>query len=144
MFCVLSVLCQDLLAGSTDGVNPATYGKLIHSYYLDIEHAIMLDLHAGPNTDLPQVLMHWVCAKIRAAGNMSDVELMGSIADRIKGQKGISFTQLANQAQDSGRKALAALLLDLETNAAEQVSSGLTMNVGDLIKNKSSFKQSNE
>ena len=65
--------------------------------------------------------MHWVCAKIRAAGNMSDAELMNSIADRVKGQKGIRFTHLANQAQDSGRKALAALLLDLESNAAEQV-----------------------
>lgn len=66
--------------------------------------------------------MHWVCAKIRAAGTMSDAELMNNIAERVKGQKGIRFTQLANQAQDSGRKALAALLLDLETNAAEQVA----------------------
>ena len=53
---------------------------------------------------------------------MSDAELMNNIAERVKGQKGIRFTQLANQAQDSGRKALAALLLDLESNAAEQVA----------------------
>ncbi len=72
--------------------------------------------------------MHWVCAKIRAAGTMSDADLMDSIADRVKGQKGIRFTQLANQAQDSGRKALAALLLDLESNAAEQVGTNTIHN----------------
>ena len=56
---------------------------------------------------------------------MSDEELMHSIAIRVKGQKGIKFTALADQAQTSGRKKLAAMLLDLESNTAEQVHSAL-------------------
>lgn len=66
--------------------------------------------------------MHWVCAKIKAGGLISDSDLMEGIAERLKGHKGIRFTDLANQAQDCGRKTLAALLLDMESNTAEQVS----------------------
>lgn len=66
--------------------------------------------------------MHWVCAKIKSAGGIADADLMDSIAERVRGHKGIRFTVLAEQAQKTGRKALAALLLDLETNAAEQVA----------------------
>lgn len=65
--------------------------------------------------------MHWVCAKIKAAATMTDADLMDSIADRVKGHKGIRFTVLAEQAQSSGRKTLAASLLELESNAAQQV-----------------------
>ena len=70
---------------------------------------------------LNQVLEHWACSKIQVAASITDADLMESIAERMKGHKGISFTRLAHEAQEVGRKALAALLLDLESNAAEQV-----------------------
>jgi len=71
---------------------------------------------------IAQVLMHWACSKMSAAGDLADGPLMERVAGKLKGHKGIRFTQLASHAQGLGRRGLAALLLDLESSAAEQVS----------------------
>ena len=68
-----------------------------------------------------QVLMHWACCKMSAAGDLEDGPLLEAIAEKLRGHRGIRFTQLASHAQGLGRKGLAALLLDLESSAAEQV-----------------------
>ena len=68
-----------------------------------------------------QVLTDWACAKIAAAGSMGDAELQAAIAAKLHGVPGIRFIDIAAHAQQLGRKGLAAMLLEHESVAAEQV-----------------------
>ena len=70
---------------------------------------------------LLQVLVHWACAKISAASDTPDEQLRDTIVARLKGHPGVRFATVAAHAQGIGRRGLAALLLEYESCAAEQV-----------------------
>ncbi len=68
-----------------------------------------------------QVLVHWACTKVSAAADVPDAALRDAIAARLAGCPGARYATVAAHAQAVGRKGLAALLLEHETCAAEQV-----------------------
>lgn len=68
-----------------------------------------------------QVLVHWACAKISAAADMPDEQLRDIVVARLSGHPAVRFATVAAHAQGIGRRGLAALLLEYESCAAEQV-----------------------
>lgn len=68
-----------------------------------------------------QVLVHWACTKVSAAADVPDAALRDAITARLAGCPGARYATVAAHAQAIGRKGLAALLLEHETCAAEQV-----------------------
>lgn len=71
---------------------------------------------------LPQILSHWACAKVDASGDVSDEELQEALTGKLRGQPGVQWATIARHAQAKGRRPLAALLLEHESSAAEQVN----------------------
>lgn len=65
--------------------------------------------------------MHWACAKIQAAPDVADEQLLASIDAKLQGRLGIRYAAMAAHAQSAGRMSLAAALLDREPCASEQV-----------------------
>eukprot|EP00887_Chlorella_sp_A99_P002232 scaffold10.g2232.t1 len=69
-----------------------------------------------------QVLVSWACDKISAAASsVADQELLAALQAKLKGQPGVKYATVAAHAQAVGRRHLAALLLEHETAAGEQV-----------------------
>jgi len=68
-----------------------------------------------------RVLLHWAAAKMAASTKLSDKELFPMLLDKLQTCRGISFAQVASSAHRRGRPRLAAMLLDHEPRAAEQV-----------------------
>ena len=69
-----------------------------------------------------QILMHWACAKITAAYNVPDEQLMAILEAKLKEHKLLQFTTIASHAQGQGRKVLAAQLLSYEKDPSKQAS----------------------
>ena len=65
--------------------------------------------------------MHWACAKISAASDVPDEQLRDTVVARLTGHSAVRFATVAAHAQAIGRRGLAALLLEYESCAAEQV-----------------------
>ena len=68
-----------------------------------------------------QVLSHWACSKISAAADMADQQLHDVITARLKGYSGVRYSLVAAHAEGVGRRSLAAMLLENESCAADQV-----------------------
>eukprot|EP00884_Botryococcus_braunii_P014410 jgi/Botrbrau1/22970/Bobra.0030s0042.1 len=81
--------------------------------------ALRISQVLGLPTD--KVLVHWACAKINASSDMPDERLRDELTAKLEGQAGVRYAAIASHAQAIGRRNLAALLLDFETCAAEQV-----------------------
>jgi uncharacterized protein YceK len=69
-----------------------------------------------------QVLVHWACTKISACLDVPDEKLRDTIVAQVSGCPTVRYATIAAHAQATGRKGLAALLLEHEARAAEQVS----------------------
>jgi hypothetical protein len=81
-------------------------------------------------TLLWQVLVHWACAKINASSDIPDDRVRDELTAKLAGCPGIRYASIASHAQAIGRRTLAALLLDYETCAAEQVGPGSHRGLG--------------
>ncbi len=68
-----------------------------------------------------QVLSHWACSKISAAADMADQQLHDVITARLKSYSGVRYSLVAAHAEGVGRRSLAAMLLENESCAADQV-----------------------
>ncbi|KAK9815234.1 hypothetical protein WJX72_000416 [[Myrmecia] bisecta] len=68
-----------------------------------------------------KVLAHWACAKISAAAEIPDDALRDLLAEKLAGCSAIRYALIAAHAQAVGRVGLAAMLLEFESRAAEQV-----------------------
>lgn len=81
-----------------------------------------------PDTEgASRILAHWACYKVQQS-NVSDEQLAQQIAEKLGDTRGISYTEIASRAIDSGRKELAIRLLDYEPRASEQVPLLIQMN----------------
>lgn len=66
--------------------------------------------------------MRWACDKISAAAaTLPDEQLLEALQAKLAGQWGVKYAAVAAHAAAEGRRGLAALLLDHERCAAEQV-----------------------
>jgi len=86
-------------------------------------HKHLLALRVSDLMGLPadRVLLHWATAKMQASSKLGDKEVLDLLLDKLSQCAGISWAQIAATAHRRGRPRLAAMLLDHEPCAAEQV-----------------------
>jgi hypothetical protein len=86
-------------------------------------HRHLLALRISEYLDLSKevVLVHWACTKIIASTDVPDAVLLEVLLEKLKACPGISYATVAADAHRNGRQKLAALLLDYEPWASEQV-----------------------
>lgn len=86
-------------------------------------HRHLLALRISEYLDLSKevVLVHWACTKIIASSDVPDAILLDVLLEKLKVCPGISYATVAADAHRNGRQKLAALLLDYEPRASEQV-----------------------
>eukprot|EP00891_Asterochloris_glomerata_P007024 jgi/Astpho2/7024/e_gw1.00107.12.1_t len=96
---------------------PVLVSRLVNArrHLLALRIAEMLGLGADV------VLSHWACSKISAAADMADQQLHDVITARLKSYSGVRYSLVAAHAEGVGRRSLAAMLLENESCAADQV-----------------------
>ncbi|QCE00524.1 Vps16 [Vigna unguiculata] len=92
-------------------------GRLItaHQHLL----ALKISEYLGMNQEV--VIKHWACSKITASLAIPDAALLEILLDKLKLCKGISYAAVAAHADKSGRRKLAALLVEHEPRSSKQV-----------------------
>ncbi|XAR49507.1 hypothetical protein NMG60_11032733 [Bertholletia excelsa] len=100
-------------------------GRLInaHQHFL----ALRISEYCGMNQEV--VIMHWACTKITASLAIPDAPLLEILLDKLKICKGISFAAVAAHADKSGRRNLAAMLIEHEPRSFKQVP--LLLSIGE-------------
>ena len=83
-----------------------------------------------------QVLIHWACAKIKNAEDESDQEIGGLIVAKLQRCPGVSYAKVASTAFHTGRRGLAAMLLEYEPLATDQVPLLVSMKEEELALEK--------
>ncbi|EFN53979.1 hypothetical protein CHLNCDRAFT_135924 [Chlorella variabilis] len=97
---------------------PAVVSRLVGRRHYLLAHRICQAL-ALPSE---QVLVRWACDKVTAAAaTLPDDQLMEALQAKLAGQWGVKYAAVAAHAAAQGRRHLAALLLEHERCAAEQV-----------------------
>ncbi|KAG0558247.1 hypothetical protein KC19_10G014100 [Ceratodon purpureus] len=96
-------------------------------------HRHLLALRISEYLDLSKevVLVHWACTKIIASSDVPDSVLLELLLEKLKACPGISYATVAADAHRNGRQKLAALLLDYEPRASEQVPLLTSMGEGE-------------
>ncbi|CAL5343921.1 unnamed protein product [Camellia sinensis] len=62
--------------------------------------------------------MHWACAKIIASLAIPDITLLEILLDKLKIYRSISYAAVAAHADKSGRRKLAAMLVEHEPRSS--------------------------
>ncbi|KAL5731811.1 vacuolar protein sorting-associated protein 16 [Ranunculus cassubicifolius] len=104
---------------------PVLIGRLINSH----RHLLAkrISEYLGLNTEL--VMMHWACATITSSIATNDASLLEMLLDKLGTAKGISFAAIAAHADNSGRRKLAAMLVEHEPLSSKQVP--LLLSIGE-------------
>ncbi|GAB2276093.1 vacuolar protein sorting-associated protein 16 [Dionaea muscipula] len=89
--------------------------------------ALRLSEYLGLNQEL--VVMHWACSKITASLTIPDPALLDILLDKLKLCKSISYAAVAEHADKSGRRKLAAMLIEHEPRSSKQVP--LLLSIGE-------------
>lgn len=84
------------------------------------------------------VLVHWASEKVKklTLSSASDEEITSLITYKLRPYRNISFLDIAAAAYHMGRRKLATLLLELESNPSDQVPLLLSMNEDELALQK--------
>ncbi|KAG5520419.1 hypothetical protein RHGRI_033113 [Rhododendron griersonianum] len=100
-------------------------GRLINAH----QHVLALRIseYLGMNQEV--VIMHWACAKITASLAIPDASLLEILLDKLRICKGISYAAVAAHADKSGRRKLAAMLIEHEPRSSKQVP--LLLSIGE-------------
>ena len=67
------------------------------------------------------VIVHWACAKIRTSPDEDDATVLSVLVRFLRRYPSVSFAAIASHAYRSGRRRLAAMLLEYEKTASQQV-----------------------
>ncbi|KAK4398216.1 protein VACUOLELESS1 [Sesamum angolense] len=89
--------------------------------------ALRISEYLGMNQEV--VLMHWTCTKISASAAIPDASLLDILLDKLKLCKGISYAAVAAHADKSGRRKLAAMLVEHEPRSSKQIP--LLLSIGE-------------
>ncbi|XP_073138989.1 protein VACUOLELESS1 isoform X2 [Henckelia pumila] len=89
--------------------------------------ALRISEYLGLNQEV--VVMHWACTKITASLPISDASLLQILLDKLKICKGISYAAVAAHADKSGRRKLAAMLVEDEPHSSKQIP--LLLSIGE-------------
>ncbi|KAK6182738.1 hypothetical protein SNE40_010352 [Patella caerulea] len=82
-----------------------------------------------------RILAHWACYKVQQK-HEDEEQLARSISQKLLDAPGVSFSEIASQALEQGRKQLAIKLLDYEPKASEQVPLLLKMDQNNTALSK--------
>ncbi|XP_008811095.2 protein VACUOLELESS1 [Phoenix dactylifera] len=104
---------------------PVLIGRLVNANH----HLVALRISEYLNLNPEVVLMHWACSKITASPAIQDAALLEILLDKLKLCKGISYAAIAAHADNTGRRKLAALLVDHEPCSSKQVP--LLLSIGE-------------
>ncbi|KAI3971867.1 hypothetical protein MKW92_052396 [Papaver armeniacum] len=104
---------------------PVLIGRLINAH----QHLLALRISDYIGLSPEVVIMHWACAKITASPAIHDAALLEMLLDKLKLCKGISYAAVASQADKSGRRKLAAMLVEHEPRSSKQVP--LLLSIGE-------------
>ncbi|KAI3967604.1 hypothetical protein MKW92_003479 [Papaver armeniacum] len=98
---------------------PVLIGRLINAH----QHllALRISKYIGLSQQEVVVMHHWACAKITNSPAIDDAALLEMLLDKLKLCKGISYPAVAAQADKSGRRKLAATLVEHEPRSSKQV-----------------------
>ncbi|KAJ0053471.1 hypothetical protein Pint_01395 [Pistacia integerrima] len=96
---------------------PVLIGRLINAH----RHLLALRISEYLGMNQEMVIMHWACSKITASLAIPDVTLLEILLDKLKLCKGISYAAVAAHADKSGRRKLAAMLVEHEPRSSKQV-----------------------
>ncbi|KAI4999587.1 hypothetical protein ZWY2020_004176 [Hordeum vulgare] len=108
-------------------------GRLINAN----QHLLALRISEYLNLNPEVVIMHWACEKIAASAAIPDVVLLEGLLDKLRLCKGISYAAVAAHADNSGRRKLAALLVDHESQSSKQIPLLLSIDEQDKALQKS-------
>ncbi len=75
----------------------------------------------APYTPTLQIVEHWACCKLASSPDLADEELCDVLVAKLSSVQGVRYAAVATKAEELGRRGLAALLLDQEQVASEQV-----------------------
>ncbi|XP_052210322.1 protein VACUOLELESS1 [Diospyros lotus] len=104
---------------------PVLIGRLINAN----KHLLALRLSEYLGIKQEVVIMHWACAKITASLAIPDATLLEILLDKLKICRGISYAAVAAHADKSGRRKLAAMLVEHEPRPTKQVP--LLLSIGE-------------
>ncbi|XP_031257180.1 protein VACUOLELESS1 [Pistacia vera] len=104
---------------------PVLIGRLINAH----RHLLALRISEYLRMNQEVVIMHWACSKITASLAIPDVTLLEILLDKLKLCKGISYAAVAAHADKSGRRKLAAMLVEHEPRSSKQVP--LLLSIGE-------------
>lgn len=96
--------------------------------------ALRLSEYLGLNQEL--VVMHWACSKITASLAIPDPALLDILLEKLKLSKNISYAAVAEHADKSGRRKLAAMLIEHEPRSSKQVPLLLSIGEEDIALTK--------
>ncbi|KAM0858443.1 hypothetical protein ACQ4PT_047830 [Festuca glaucescens] len=108
-------------------------GRLINAN----QHLLALRISEYLNLNPEVVIMHWACEKIAASTAIPDIVLLEGLLDKLRLCKGISYAAVAAHADNSGRRKLAAMLVDHESQSSKQIPLLLSIDEQDKALQKS-------
>ncbi|KAK6912435.1 Vps16, C-terminal [Dillenia turbinata] len=89
--------------------------------------ALRISEYLGMNQEV--VIMHWACSKITASLAIPDATLLEILLDKLRICKGLSYAAVAAHADKTGRRKLAAMLVEHEPRSSKQVP--LLLSIGE-------------
>ncbi|CAN1173018.1 Protein VACUOLELESS1 [Linum perenne] len=104
---------------------PVLIARLINAH----QHLLALRISEYLGTNQEVVIMHWACSKITASLAIPDAALLEILLDKLRLCKGISYAAVAAHADKSGRRKLAAMLVEHEPRSSKQVP--LLLSIGE-------------
>uniref|UniRef100_A0A803MTD0 Protein VACUOLELESS1 n=1 Tax=Chenopodium quinoa TaxID=63459 RepID=A0A803MTD0_CHEQI len=104
---------------------PVLISRLINAHH----HLLALKLSEYLSLNQELVIMHWACTKITSSFAMPDSALLSLLLDKLKICKGIDYARVAEHADKSGRRKLAAALVEHEPCSSKQVP--LLLSIGE-------------
>ena len=72
-------------------------------------------------TGTSRILAHWACYKVKQPTQKSDDQIAKEINNKLGYTPGISYTDIANIADQAGHRSLAVRLIEYECRASQQV-----------------------
>ncbi|KAJ1284684.1 hypothetical protein BS78_03G223800 [Paspalum vaginatum] len=111
---------------------PVLIGRLINAN----QHLLALRISEYLNLNPEVVIMHWACEKITASASLPDTVLLEGLLDKLRLCKGISYAAVAAHADNSGRRRLAAMLVDHESQSSKQIPLLLSIDEQDKALSK--------
>ncbi|KVI05256.1 Six-bladed beta-propeller, TolB-like protein [Cynara cardunculus var. scolymus] len=100
-------------------------GRLVNAH----QHLLALRIsdYLGMNQEV--VIMHWACSKLTVSSAIPDAALLDILLDKLKLCRGISYAAVAAHADQTGRRKLAAMLVEHEPLSSKQVP--LLLGIGE-------------